>query len=649
MSRHNGLEHRATVAAQTCAVALAIFAAGASAHDGDNDHRDNPDRQTISPIKHVIVIVGENRSFDHLFATYRPKHKHERVLNLLSQGIINGGGSPGRNFAQGQQYQLTAAPNGGKFFISASQDEKQLYPVLPAPDIGGVPKVSPLAFILTIPGGDPGLRPEDQFLFGTGGTGLDVTLGPDTRIPNVTALPPGPFKLTSSTLPYDAFTADTIHQFFQMYQQMDCAIDKEHVSRNNPTGCLHDLQSAVTTTFATAPGATPHDTGQTMAFFDMQHGDAPITKALADEYTISDNYHQPVMGGTGPTSFALGFADQVFFSDGNGNAVTPPAARIYNPDPRTGTLNTYTTRAQWFNCSDSNAPGIKPIRDYLDALPYRLLSDCEPGHYYPAVNVGPAFTPAGVPTGVPDNNHPTNNIIPPTTQRSIGDALNDGHISWKYYGGGYNASVAGNPVNGYCTICNPFEHQANYPSLRADHMRDVTDLFTDLQEGTLPAVSFVKPDGAIDGHPASSKWGIFEAFVDNIVDLAKSNPRQWAETAIFVTVDEGGGYYDSGFIQPVDFFGTGPRIPMIAVSPFSHGGHVTHDYSEHASVVKFIERNWRLKGTLSARSRDNLPNPKTRADSPYVPRNMPAISDLFEMFDFDRHHDDDREHDDHRS
>jgi hypothetical protein len=63
-----------------------------------------------------------------------------------------------------------------------------------------------------------------------------------------------------------------------------------------------------------------------------------------------------------------------------------------------------------------------------------------------------------------------------------------------------------------------------------------------------------------------------EAFAQNIIELAQSNPTQWAETAIFVTVDEGGGYYDSGFIQPVDFFGTGPRIPMIAVSPFSTGG-----------------------------------------------------------------------------
>src|SRR5580692_8143499 len=191
----------------------------------------------------------------------------------------------------------------------------------------------------------------------------------------------------------------------------------------------------------------------------------------------------------------------------------------------------------------------------------------------------------------------------------------------------YNLSVAGTATNGYCTICNPFEHQANYPSLRADHMRDVTDLFTDLTNGSLPAVSYVKPDGALDGHPSSSKFDLFEAFVANIIELAQSNREQWAETAIFVTVDEGGGYYDSGFIQPVDFFGTGPRIPMIAVSPFSTGGHISHVYNEHSSFVKFVERNWKLDTKLTDRSRDNLPNPQQSDDGDddaYVPHNMPA-------------------------
>jgi len=602
--------------------------------------------KTASPIKHVIIIVGENRSFDHVFATYKPKTPGEKVANLLSKRIINADGSPGPKFALAQQFKITAPPNSDKYFISASKSQKMLYQVLPAPDLAGTPPVSALAFILSVPGGDPGLPPQDQFLFGTGGSGLSVPppfVGPDTRIANVTTLPPGPFQMTGETMPYDAFTGDTIHQYFQMYQQMDCAIDKEHVSRENPTGCLHDLQSGITTTFATPPGATPHDTGQTMAFFNVGEGDAPLLKLLADQYTMSDNYHQPVMGGTGPDSIPLGFADQLFFSDGQGNPATPGAARIYNPDPDTsaysfGNFNLYKHRAQWFNCSDPHSqPGVQAILTYLNALPYPLSPKCDPNHFYPAVNINPAFNPDGSPSNPASS-------IPPVTMRSIGDALSEKNISWKYYGGGYNLAVAGNPINGYCTICNPFEHQANYPSIRADHMRDVTDLFADLKNGTLPSVSYVKPDGAMDGHPNSSKLTLFEAFVDNIVQLAQGNKEQWQETAIFITFDEGGGYYDSGFIQPVDFFGTGPRIPMIAVSPFSRGGHITHSYSEHSSFVKFVERNWHLS-KLSDRSRDNLPNPEADEDNPYVPRNMPAIGDLFDMFDFDHDNADRRDSD----
>ena len=75
---------------------------------------------------------------------------------------------------------------------------------------------------------------------------------------------------------------------------------------------------------------------------------------------------------------------------------------------------------------------------------------------------------------------------------------------------------------------------------------------------------------------------------------------------------------------------------MIAVSPYSTGGRISHVYNEHSSVVKFIERNWMLNTTLSDRSRDNLPNPlaASAGQNTYVPRNMPAIGDLFDLFDF---------------
>jgi phospholipase C len=123
--------------------------------------------------------------------------------------------------------------------------------------------------------------------------------------------------------------------------------------------------------------------------------------------------------------------------------------------------------------------------------------------------------------------------------------------------------------------------------------------------------------------------------VKKIVDGVKSNPALWASTAIFVTFDEGGGYYDSGYVQPLDFFGDGTRIPMIVVSPYTRPGRISHTYTDHISILKFIERNWDLK-PLTGRSRDNLPNPRHTSENPYVPSNSPAIGDLFDIFDFDR-------------
>ena len=81
------------------------------------------------------------------------------------------------------------------------------------------------------------------------------------------------------------------------------------------------------------------------------------------------------------------------------------------------------------------------------------------------------------------------------------------------------------------------------------------------------------------------------------------------------------------------------------ISPFSRGGRVVHTYYDHVSIPKFIERNWGLK-PLSSRSRDNLPNPlMDEDDNRYVPRNMPAIGDLMDMFHFGDHDDKDHDHD----
>jgi phospholipase C len=172
----------------------------------------------------------------------------------------------------------------------------------------------------------------------------------------------------------------------------------------------------------------------------------------------------------------------------------------------------------------------------------------------------------------------------------------------------------------------------SHPAQVKAHIVDSIDLYADIANGTLPAVSVVKPSGYVDGHPSSSKLNLFEGFAEKIINDVQGSPY-WKDTAIFITEDEGGGYYDSGYVQPLDFFGDGTRIIFLVVSPFTNAGHISHEYADHVSILKFIERNWSI-GPVSNRSRDNFPNPKAESSNPYVPTNSPAISDLWDLFTF---------------
>jgi phospholipase C len=626
------------------AIALISAEAAMPARSADPGSAADPQRNA-TPIKHVVVVIGENRSFDHLFGTYIPK-SGDSILNLLSEGIVRRDGQPGPHFSAARQFTTSSQTS---YFIDAAKTRKTAYSTLPDPTLGGAPnQPSPIyppfkglteAELAAI---EPSLETSDLYLLTTGATGAAVRSGaPDTRIANYSALPNGPFQLTGPNLPYDSYTGDTTHSFYQMWQQSDCAIN--NATEDNPTGCLNDFYPFVITTWG---GRTADNGGSTsMAFYNMQEEDAPLFKKLADEYTISDNYHQPAMGGTGIQHVFMGTGDAIYWSDSNGNPTAPPAWEIANPNPKPGTNNQYTVNGTFSNCSDVfNAPGVLPIVRYLDTLPYPALANCDTGHFYMLNNTSPGFLPNG---NLDFFGIVIGSSIPPSSVRTIGDALNDNNISWAYYGGAYNAAVelANGSVTladlvgvAYCAICN-FEAYASSimrnPAQRAAHIKDATDFFAAIGNSSLPAVSFVKPDGLLDGHPASSKLDLFEGMLQKILDTLDANPELKAQTALFVTFDEGGGYYDSGYIQALDFFGDGPRIPLVVVSSYSTGGHVVHSYNDHVSILKFIERNWHL-APLTGRSRDNLPNPRHDKDNPYVPVNSPAIGDLFDMFEFDK-------------
>ena len=642
------------------------------------------DAATTTPIKHIIVIIGENRSFDHVFATYQPKG-NQTVWNLLSEGIVNADGTPGPNFSQAAQSAATdQAPD--TFLLSPA---KTALPVLPAPLVGGPTDSYIKGDSVTLAQqSEIGLTTAGYQSLVTGGTGLKSAT-PDTRITNVNALPPGPFQLTNgSTFTYNSYAASPVHRFYQMWQQLDCSADRAYFE--NPSGCDAGLFPWVEVTvgagtngvaqpsnFSTNYVAGLKTTGEgstSMGFYNVQNGDAPYFKSLADNYAMSDNFHQSVLGGTGANHIMLGHGDAIWFSDGKGNAATPPhnvevaagtanagtVDEVENPNPAAGTNNWYTEDGygngsygspssgggSYTNCADTTQPGVAPIVNYLKSLAHPIKPNCEAGHYYLLNNYNPGYFGNGNNAFTDTNANNTVFTIPPSSVRSIGDSLIAANVSWKYYGDQWNNYVndpyqlnygaVGANSDEYCNICNPFQYDTSImanAAVRTAHIQDLANLYSDIQFGTLPAVSFTKPSGLVDGHPSSSKLNLFEAYTQKIVEAVQANPLLWSETAIFITFDEGGGYYDSGYVQPLDYFGDGTRIPMMVVSPYTKAGHISHEYSDHVSLLKFIERNWNVD-PVTTRSRDNLPNPVTSPANPYVPDNTPAISDLFELFNF---------------
>ena len=213
---------------------------------------------------------------------------------------------------------------------------------------------------------------------------------------------------------------------------------------------------------------------------------------------------------------------------------------------------------------------------------------CEPGHYYLLNNYNPGYFGNGNNAYTDTNANNTVFTIPPSSTPSIGDELIANNISWKYYGDQWNNYVPDPYQLNYDAIGKTRTSTATFaihfsttpPSwlmllFALPIYRTLRIFIAEIKNGTLPAVSIVKPSGLVDGHPASSKLDLFEGFTKKIIDEVKTNPKLWNDTAIFITEDEGGGYYDSGYVQPLDFFGDGTRIPLIVVSKYTTGGVIS--------------------------------------------------------------------------
>jgi phospholipase C len=178
---------------------------------------------------------------------------------------------------------------------------------------------------------------------------------------------------------------------------------------------------------------------------------------------------------------------------------------------------------------------------------------------------------------------------------TLGDLLSGQRIPWAYYAARTNQP--GYIWSAYAAV----RHYRDNPALWRKHVFPVDNLMTDIRDGRLPPITWVAPRFQLSDHPEFN-FCYGENWSTQVIDTIMRSPM-WKDTAIFLTWDDWGGFYDHVKPPRVDPFGFGFRVPFLLISPYAKQGFIDHQYGEFSTVLRFIEDNWGLK-QLTHRDRD---------------------------------------------
>jgi phospholipase C len=167
-----------------------------------------------------------------------------------------------------------------------------------------------------------------------------------------------------------------------------------------------------------------------------------------------------------------------------------------------------------------------------------------------------------------------------------GDLLTKAGVPWASYS-------AESTQNGYIwSAYNSIRHIRD--TKEWEHIRPVDEVVGDIQHDRLPSVTWIAPRFEDSEHPKfHTSMCEGENWLTDVVD-AVMNSDMWKDTAVFVSWDEWGGFYDHVAPQQVDHYGLGFRVPLLVISPYAVAGKVDHHWGEFSSVLRFIEDNWSL-------------------------------------------------------
>ena len=352
-------------------------------------------------------------------------------------------------------------------------------------------------------------------------------------------LPVQPYDLSRYLQPSQA-TGDIIHRFYHEQLQIDAGTLDKFVTWSDNGGLV-------------------------FSYFDAS---ALPEGKLAQKYVMADNFFHSAFGGSFLNHQFLVAARAPVFPNA-------PASSLSNPDP-----------------AHLNDNRVTPDGFAVNTIFTK--------------NLLPSFSNPTDPNLLPSQNDSDStkaNYIP-----TIGDRLSEKGLSSKWYSGGWDLANT-NPAAATAALFQwhhqPFAYYDNYaPGMpeRAAHLQDEQNFFSDLLQGTLPAVSFVKPLGPDNEHPGYANLVQGQNHVAAIVQAVKDS-KYWKNSAIIVTYDENGGRWDHVPPPVIDRFGPGTRVPAIIISHFAKRHFVDHTPYETLSILKFIENRFGLR-PLTARDAD---------------------------------------------
>jgi acid phosphatase len=380
-----------------------------------------------------------------------------------------------------------------------------------------------------------------------------------------TDLPNQPFRIDDPRefgVPLNVPTRDLVHKFFQHQEQIN--------------GGKLDRFVAVSDAGALTMG---HYDGSTLKMW-----------RIAQRYVLADRFFMGAFGGSYLNHFWLICACTPEFHGA------------------TDDLRVKLDANGWLERTADSPPSA------MNGPPRYVADNPVTAEGYAVNTMQPSYQPSGIQPSPADDRFadPTKRPLPPQHALTVGDTLSAKGVSWAWYSGAWNVAVedgkrpteerrviyqGSNGAPNFQAHHQPFNYFANFSPgsvARSEHLKDGEAFLAAIEEGTLPAVAFYKPQGSLSQHPGYADVQSGDEHIADIVTRIEKSP-QWASTVVVVTYDENGGFWDHVAPPKVDSFGPGSRIPAIVVSPFARRGFIDHAMYDTTSIIKFITRRFNLE------------------------------------------------------